>query len=133
MKLQLPHEQKNAVTCPKTSFTFYPSKFFLSYPPRPPFTRYYDLFWTHGNSKTIEVRGKTFTLPAPRSDFVDEARTTIYKNTKNEKELFINCYSVDMKTMGEMMGGTEFQEMGAMMWDMDPATGLKIRNAEGGG
>lgn len=114
---------------------------FLTSPPPPPQNigayltikddatneEYYNLFWAHADSKVITVRDKEFQLPAARSAFVDESKTTVYTNTKNEKELFINCYDVNMPLMGEMMGGEAFRQMGEMVWDMDPATGLKLR------
>jgi hypothetical protein len=88
---------------------------------------YYDCFWTHAASKTLVVKGTTFEMEASRGEFVDEGRTTVYRNLKAPKELLLNCHSCDMATMGAMMGGEKFQAMGALLWDMDPAAGLKLR------
>lgn len=64
-----------------------------------------------------------------RSEFCDESKTRVFSNVKAEKELILCCSAVDMAVMGAMMGGPAFIEMGKGLWDMDPATGLKIRAA----
>lgn len=91
---------------------------------------YTDLFWSHATSKTVTGKGRTVTLEMTRSEFVDESKTSIYQNTRNEKELMINCSDVNMALMGKMMGAPEFVEMGNLMWDMNPATDVKIRYDE---
>lgn len=94
---------------------------------------YYNCFWSHAKSNVLKVKGQTFEFASSRSEFVDEAQTTIYTNTKNPKQLLLNCYSCDLAKMGAMMGGETFQAMGALLWDMNPETDMKIRGAEPAG
>ena len=79
---------------------------------------YLDLFWSHANSKTIKAKGKSYTLPAPRSGFCDEKKTRVFVNTKAPTQLMLMVFGVDLEIMGTMMGGPEFKEMGEVMWDM---------------
>ena len=59
---------------------------------------YLDLFWSHANSKTIKAKGKSYTLPAPRSGFCDEKKTRVFVNTK-AKQLVVTSSGATPSSM----------------------------------
>jgi len=89
---------------------------------------YCEFFWAHAKSKTLTYKDMTFTLDATRSEFCDEEKTKIYKNTKNPKELCVVIDNASMAKMGAVMGSDAFVKAGEKLWTMGPDA-VTIRTA----
>ncbi|CAD7930753.1 unnamed protein product [Amoebophrya sp. A25] len=91
---------------------------------------YTTLFWSHGSSTEINLRGEVLKVADTRASFCDESKSAIYVNTKKEKELMISLDNVDLAKMGALMGSAEFQKMGDTLFDFNPAEDMKLRGPD---
>ena len=79
---------------------------------------YEAVFGQHADSKTVAYKGKSYEVPATRRAFCAEERTRIYVDTKEDSDLAVCLYDVDVALMGEVMGAAGFVAIGSLMWDL---------------